>query len=71
MLWSTLVYCPLAHWVWAADGWLYKYGVLDFAGGTVVHIAAGVSRPLVLAILLGPRRDYRAGGGGHAIAPNI
>jgi Amt family ammonium transporter len=65
LLWSTLVYCPLAHWVWASDGWLFKLGVLDFAGGTVVHIAAGVSG-LVLARLLGPRRDYPAG----AILPN-
>ena len=42
LLWGVLVYCPLAHWVWASDGWLFKLGVLDFAGGTVVHIAAGV-----------------------------
>ena len=68
VLWSTLVYCPLAHWVWASEGWLFKLGVLDFAGGTVVHIAAGVSA-LVLAILVGPRRDHRPGGG-HAIVPN-
>ncbi|MBI1944157.1 MAG: ammonium transporter [Deltaproteobacteria bacterium] len=68
VLWSTLVYCPLAHWVWASDGWLFKLGVLDFAGGTVVHIAAGISA-LVLAILIGPRRDHRPGGG-HAIVPN-
>ncbi len=67
-LWSTLIYCPLAHWVWASDGWLFKMGVLDFAGGTVVHIAAGFSA-LVLAIMVGPRRDY-APGGGHAILPN-
>lgn len=60
LLWSTLVYDPLAHWVWAPEGWLFKYGVLDFAGGTVVHIAAGVSA-LILAALLGPRRDYPAG----------
>lgn len=64
-LWATFIYCPLAHWVWATDGWLFKYGVLDFAGGTVVHIAAGVSA-LVLAQLLGPRRDYPDG----AILPN-
>lgn len=68
VLWATFIYCPLAHWVWASGGWLYQLGVLDFAGGTVVHIAAGVSA-LVLAIVLGPRRDYRAGGG-HAILPN-
>jgi Amt family ammonium transporter len=65
LLWSTFIYCPLAHWVWASDGWLYKYGVLDFAGGTVVHIAAGVSA-IVLARVLGPRRDYPGG----AILPN-
>jgi Amt family ammonium transporter len=67
-VWMVFIYCPLCHWVWASDGWLFQLGVLDFAGGTVVHIAAGVSA-LVLAILLGPRRDYRPGGG-HAILPN-
>jgi ammonium transporter, Amt family len=65
LLWATLVYCPLAHWVWASGGWLFEYGVLDFAGGTVVHIAAGVSA-LVLALMVGPRRDYPHG----AIQPN-
>ena len=60
LLWATFVYCPLAHWVWASDGWLFKYGVLDFAGGTVVHISSGVSA-LVLALMIGPRRDYRPG----------
>ncbi|MFL5757297.1 MAG: ammonium transporter [Chloroflexota bacterium] len=54
-LWSVLVYSPLAHWVWATDGWLYKLGALDFAGGTVVHISSGVSA-LVVAMLIG-RRD--------------
>src|SRR5881296_3231708 len=58
LLWSTLVYAPLAHWVWGAGGWLQKMGALDFAGGTVVHISAGVSA-LVAARFLGPRRDYR------------
>ena len=58
ILWSTLVYAPLAHWVWGAGGWLQKLGALDFAGGTVVHISAGVSA-LVAAWFLGPRRDYR------------
>src|SRR5437763_8629948 len=43
LLWATLVYDPLAHWVWGAGGWLQKLGALDFAGGTVVHISAGVS----------------------------
>jgi ammonium transporter, Amt family len=59
-LWATFVYCPLAHWVWATGGWLFDYGVLDFAGGTVVHISSGISA-LVLVMLLGPRRDYRPG----------
>jgi Amt family ammonium transporter len=57
-LWLTLVYCPVAHWVWGSGGWLAKLGALDFAGGTVVHINAGVSA-LALAFLLGPRRGYR------------
>lgn len=65
LLWTTLVYCPLAHWVWASDGWLFAWGVLDFAGGTVVHISAGVSG-LVLVLLVGNRRDYPDG----AIMPN-
>jgi ammonium transporter, Amt family len=65
VVWATLIYCPLAHWVWAADGWLFARGVLDFAGGTVVHIAAGVSA-LVLALMLGPRRDFKRA----AILPN-
>jgi Amt family ammonium transporter len=60
LLWTTFVYCPLAHWVWASGGWLYRYGLLDFAGGTVVHISSGFSA-LALAMLLGPRRDYRPG----------
>jgi ammonium transporter, Amt family len=67
VLWATLVYCPLAHWVWAADGWLFARGVLDFAGGTVVHISAGVSA-LVLALMVGPRRDFNKKGA--AILPN-
>ncbi|HEY6093259.1 MAG TPA: ammonia channel protein, partial [Gemmatimonadales bacterium] len=58
ILWSTFVYAPLAHWVWGAGGWLQKMGALDFAGGTVVHISAGVSA-LVAARFLGPRRDFR------------
>jgi ammonium transporter, Amt family len=57
-LWATLVYVPLAHWVWGAGGWLQKLGALDFAGGTVVHISAGVSA-LVAARLLGPRQGFR------------
>lgn len=56
-LWLTLIYAPIAHWVWGAGGWLAKLGALDFAGGTVVHITAGVSA-LALAMVLGPRRGY-------------
>jgi len=58
VLWLTLVYCPVAHWVWASGGWLYKLGVLDFAGGIVVHISAGVSA-LALALVLGPRKGFK------------
>src|SRR2546421_527954 len=58
LLWATLVYDPLAHWVWGAGGWLQKLGALDFAGGTVVHISAGVSA-LVAARMLGPRKDFK------------
>ncbi|WP_088042689.1 ammonium transporter [Bacillus sp. EAC] len=57
LLWTTLVYDPLAHWVWGVDGWLRNLGALDFAGGTVVHISSGVSG-LVLALLLGKRKDF-------------
>ncbi len=59
-LWFTLVYCPVTHWVWGNGGWLNKMGFLDFAGGTVVHITAGVSA-LALATILGPRRGYNEG----------
>ncbi|MBL0891768.1 MAG: ammonium transporter, partial [Gemmatimonadaceae bacterium] len=58
VLWTTCVYDPLAHWVWASGGWLRELGALDFAGGTVVHISAGTTA-VVLAIVLGPRRDFR------------
>src|SRR3990170_4968683 len=54
VLWSTLVYAPLAHWVWAPGGWLRTLGALDFAGGTVVHISSGVSA-FVVALLIGRR----------------
>jgi Amt family ammonium transporter len=57
VLWLTLVYCPIAHWVWGEGGWLLKLGALDFAGGTVVHINAGVSA-LALVLLLGRRRGF-------------
>ena len=56
-LWSVLVYAPIAHWVWEPGGWLAKLGVLDFAGGSVVHINAGVTG-LVCAYFLGPRIGY-------------
>ncbi len=57
LVWFIAVYTPVAHWVWSSDGWLYKIGALDFAGGTVVHITAGVSA-FSLALLLGPRKDF-------------
>lgn len=56
-LWTLLIYSPLAHWVWSADGWLFKDGALDFAGGTVIHISAGISA-LVAAFVLGPRIGF-------------
>lgn len=65
ILWALLIYNPVAHWVWSSDGWLYKLGALDFAGGTVVHINAGAAA-IVMAILLGKRRDYE----GHALPPH-
>jgi len=55
-LWSLVVYAPVAHWVWGG-GWLGTLGALDFAGGTVVHVNAGVAA-LVAALVLGPRRDH-------------
>jgi len=58
ILWFTVVYCPVAHWVWGHGGWLAKLGVLDFAGGTVVHINAGMSA-LALALLLRPRKGFK------------
>jgi Amt family ammonium transporter len=57
LLWATLVYDPVAHWVWADGGWLNKLHALDFAGGTVVHLTAGVSA-LVCALVLGKRAGY-------------
>ncbi|HSW14217.1 MAG TPA: ammonium transporter [Solimonas sp.] len=56
-LWLLAVYAPVCHWVWASDGWLFKLGLLDFAGGTVVHITAGVAA-LVAALTLGSRRGF-------------
>lgn len=57
VLWSLIVYSPVAHWVWAPTGWAFKAGVLDFAGGTVVHINAGVAG-LICALVLGKRVGY-------------
>jgi len=59
VLWLTLVYGPVCHWVWGSGGWLAKLGALDFAGGTVVHINAGVSA-LALVLLLGKRKGFPA-----------
>ncbi|MBI4053156.1 MAG: ammonium transporter [Candidatus Diapherotrites archaeon] len=57
VLWAILVYAPIAHWVWGVGGWLRALGALDFAGGTVVHIAAGFSA-LAAALVVGKRRDF-------------
>ena len=59
VLWSILVYMPMAHWVWGG-GFLMEMGAVDFAGGTVVHVNAGVAA-LVMALMVGRRKDYRAG----------
>ena len=59
-LWFFVIYCPLCHWVWAPDGWLFNSGangVIDLAGGLVIHVSAGVSA-LVVALFLGPRQGY-------------
>ena len=60
VLWITFVYAPIAHWVWAADGWIFGMGALDFAGGTVVHINAGMAA-IVAAYLVGKRRNVDRG----------
>jgi len=57
LLWSTLIYDPLCHWVWGYGGWMAKLGVLDFAGGLVVHVSSGVSA-LVVALVVGKRLGY-------------
>jgi Amt family ammonium transporter len=57
LLWATFVYDPIAHWVWAKDGWLHNLGALDFAGGTVVHVSSGISA-LVFALVIGKRSGY-------------
>ena len=56
-IWSLVVYAPITHWVWEATGWLFTKGILDYAGGTVVHINAGIAG-LVIAIVLGKRIGY-------------
>ncbi|MFH5209520.1 ammonium transporter [Antrihabitans spumae] len=58
-IWATLVYAPVAHWVWGPDGWLAKFGALDYAGGLVVEIVSG-SSALALALVLGPRIGFKA-----------
>ncbi len=57
LLWATLIYNPLAHWVWGVKGWMREMGALDFAGGTVVHISSGISA-LVAALMFGRRVGY-------------
>ncbi len=82
VLWSTLIYAPIAHWVWNPDGWLRGLGAIDFAGGIVVHVSAGLSA-LAAALVLGKRRgcvfwkdelkalDKKGGGGGESKPSNI
>jgi Amt family ammonium transporter len=65
LLWATLVYDPIAHWVWGTGGWIRKMGGLDFAGGIVVHMSSGVSA-LVAALLVGKRKGF----GTEAMAPH-
>lgn len=65
ILWAVIVYNPVAHWVWSGDGWLYKLGALDFAGGTVVHINAGIAA-IVTALMIGKRKYYD----GHPTLPH-
>jgi Amt family ammonium transporter len=65
LLWATFIYDPVAHWVWGTGGWLKDLGALDFAGGTVVHINAGIAG-LVTALLIGKRKGYN----GHVTPPH-
>jgi Amt family ammonium transporter len=67
VLWVTIVYAPVAHWVWGIGGWLRQFGALDFAGGTVVHITAGFSA-LAAALVIGRRKDH---GNGEFVPNNI
>lgn len=66
VLWATFAYFPMAHWVWGG-GWIQELGAIDFAGGTVVHINAGISA-LIMAVMLGRRKGYRTTG--HPVIPN-
>ena len=68
VIWSTIVYNPVAHWVWGDGGWLKNLGALDFAGGTVVHINAGVAA-LAAALVMGPRKGYGGHGNGGSLHP--
>ncbi len=65
LLWATLVYDPICHWVWGNGGWLKAMGALDFAGGSVVHVSSGISA-LVCALVLGKRKGYPA----HPVPPH-
>lgn len=65
LLWTTLVYDPVAHWIWGVGGWLRKEGALDFAGGMVVHLTSGISA-LIAALVIGARRNY----GREAMVPH-
>lgn len=58
LAWATFVYDPIAHWVWGSGGWLHSFGILDFAGGTVVHISSGVAA-LAAAMIIGPRLGFK------------
>jgi Amt family ammonium transporter len=57
LLWSTIIYAPLAHWIWSPGGWIFELGALDFAGGTVVHLSSGISA-LVAALVIGQRVGF-------------
>lgn len=66
VLWPILVYYPLAHWIWNTNGWLFKGGAIDFAGGTVIHAATGAAA-LVVITMLEKRKSHLSIGGGHNI----
>jgi ammonium transporter, Amt family len=70
VLWSIVVYSPIAHWVWSVDGWLFKAGALDFAGGTVVHASSGISA-LIVALLIGKRAVNGEGREPHDIPMTV